>query len=61
MMLLADESPVLSAKPPATFAMAPLPLTLVALAKVMPRLSLLTSSKPAAPVTVVVSAEPKPL
>ncbi|CAM5335775.1 hypothetical protein RLIN73S_02219 [Rhodanobacter lindaniclasticus] len=60
-MPLADEMPELSAKLPATLAMVPLPPTLVALLKSMPWLILLTSSKPAAPVTVVASAETKPL
>ena len=39
---------------------APLPATLVALAKAMPRLLLVELSKPAAPVTAVVSAASKP-
>ena len=40
--------------------MLPLPATLAAWAKVMPSLLLALSSKPAAPVTVVVSAVAKP-
>ena len=60
-MPLADEIPVLSAKLPATFATVPLPPTLVALMKVMPRLVLPTSSKPAAPVIVAASAAMKPV
>ncbi|CAM5335931.1 hypothetical protein RLIN73S_02222 [Rhodanobacter lindaniclasticus] len=42
------------------FVIAPLPVTLVALAKVMPRLLLAVLSKPAAPVTVAASAAVKP-
>ena len=43
------------------FVIAPLPATLVALAKVMPRLLLAALSKPAAPVTVAASAAVKPV
>ena len=60
-MPLADEVRVSSAKLPTTFAIAPLPPTLVALAKAMPSLVLALSSKPTAPVTVAVSAALKPL
>ena len=60
-MLLVVDFWVSSAKLPATLLMMPLPPTLVALAKAMPPLVFVESSKPEAPVTAVVSAVSKPL
>ena len=53
-MPLAVDTSVLSAKLPVTLVIAPVPVTLVALAKVIPWLLLAPSLKPTAPVTVVV-------
>ncbi len=58
-MPLDEDTPVVSLKFAATLVIAPVPLTSVALAKVMPRLMNDVSSKFTAPVTVGASAVEK--
>ena len=53
-MPLAADTSVLSAKPPATLLIVPVPATVVALANVIPWLLFRPSLKPTAPVTAVV-------